>query len=116
MSSKKTFVIVAISSIAGGIIGTFLASPVSYSLYEPSRGRGFYRNCQPFGDLICNEMRNREMYSGQSFRTRSVLDSRATLERQLMYGGIGVFAGLTSGSVLAGVLSQIMKDKTETKS
>ncbi|MGC9525693.1 MAG: hypothetical protein ACP5D7_09165 [Limnospira sp.] len=116
MSSKKTFVIVAISSIAGGMIGTFLASPVSYTLYESSPGRGLYRNCQAFGDPACNAVRNREMYSGQSFRTRSVLDSGATLKQRLIYGGMGTFAGFASGSLIAGVLSKKAKDKTETKS
>lgn len=105
MSKTKTFIPIAISSIIGGVIGVTLASPISYSLYESIPGQGYSRNCSP-GDMFCNSMRNREMYSGRSYSTRSVIDSEETLQQQLIYGGIGVAAGLIPSALLMAILNR----------
>jgi hypothetical protein len=101
----KTFIPIAVSSIIGGIIGVTLASPISYTLYESIPGQGYSRSCSP-GDMFCNSTRSREMYSGGSYSTRSVIDSEETLQQQLIYGGIGVAAGLIPSAFLMAILNR----------
>jgi uncharacterized membrane protein len=101
MSNMKTFIPIAISSIIGGIIGVTLASPISYTLYESIPGQGYSRSCSP-GDMFCNSTRSREIYSGQSYSSRSVIDSEETF----IYGGIGVAAGFIPSALLMAILNR----------
>ncbi|NTW20512.1 MAG: hypothetical protein HGA42_13330 [Nostocales cyanobacterium W4_Combined_metabat2_030] len=101
----KPFIPIAVSSIIGGIIGVTLTSPISYTLYESIPGQGYSRNCSP-GDMFCNSTRSREMYSGRSYRTRSVIDSQESLQQQFIYGGIGVAAGFIPSALLMAILNR----------
>ncbi|MGL4500134.1 MAG: hypothetical protein ACRCU2_13800, partial [Planktothrix sp.] len=83
VSNMKTFIPIAVCSIIGGIIGVTLASPISHTLYESIPGQGYSRSCSP-GDMFCNSTRSREMYSGGSYSTRSVIDSEETLQQQFI--------------------------------
>ena len=95
----KAFIPIVVCSIIGGIVGVTLASPISYTLYESIPGQGYSRSCSP-GDMFCNSTRSREIYSGRSYSTRSVRDNEGTLQQQLIYGGIGVAAGLIPSSLI----------------
>ncbi|MDB9314239.1 hypothetical protein PN462_14090 [Spirulina sp. CS-785/01] len=109
MTIPKKFITIAFSSIIGGVIGVFLASPVSYSLIESIPGRGSSRNCSA-GDMVCNSMRNRERFSGQGYRTFSQVDQRATVEKQVMYGAIGV---VVAGVPTALLMLMVKNNKKE---
>lgn len=101
----KTFIPIVTCSIIGGIIGVTLASPISYTLYESIPGQGYSRSCSP-GDMFCNSTRSREIYSGRSYKTRSVINSQETLQQQFIYGGIGVAAGLIPGALLMAIINR----------
>lgn len=101
----KTFIPIVTCSIIGGIVGVTFTSPISHTLYESIPGQGYSRSCSP-GDMFCNSTRSREMYSGRSYSTRSVMDSEETLQQQLIYGGIGVTAGLIPSALLMSILNR----------
>ncbi len=105
ITTRKTFIPILTCSIIGGIIGVTLASTISYTLYESIPGQGYSRSCSP-GDMFCNSTRSREMYSGRSYRTRSVIDSQETLQQQFIYGGLGAAAGLIPSALLMAILNR----------
>lgn len=86
-------------------MGVTLASPISYTLYESIPGQGYSRSCSP-GDMFCNSRRSREMYSGRSYSTRSVINKEETLQQQFIYGGIGVAAGFIPSALLMAIVNR----------
>jgi hypothetical protein len=79
---------IAVAALVGGVGGAMLATPETYVLVDSVPGVATHRQCSP-GDMICDQIRSREIYSGQGWGYTSVVDSQETLIKQLKFGGIG---------------------------
>ena len=87
-------------TIAAGVIGAMIVDPHVVTQSYSNSGQGLNRSCSPM-DLVCGEIRSRELYSGSSFSTRSYIDDERTLQNRLISGGVmaGIAEIVTFGSV-----------------
>lgn len=88
MKTLNKNVIIAIAAVVGGAGGAMLATPETYLLVNKVPGIATDRQCNP-SDMICNEIRIREIYSGQGWDSTRMVDSQATLRKQFTFGAIG---------------------------
>ena len=86
--------------VIGAVSGFMLATPEKYSITNSVPGVGLNRQCPSSGfsaNEICNSIRDREMYSGSGWTTNTYTDNQKTLEKQIMFSGIG---GLGTGLIV----------------
>lgn len=81
-------VTIAIAAVVGGVGGVLLASPETYTLADQVPGVATDRQCS-FDDIVCNEIRSREIYLGQGWSYTRMLDDEATLKKKFIFGGTG---------------------------
>ena len=87
-------------TIAAGVIGAMIVDPYVVTQSYSNPGRGLNRSCSP-SSLVCGEIRNRELYSGDSFFTNSYVDSERTFQNRLAGGVIaaGIVGAIAFGSI-----------------
>jgi hypothetical protein len=83
--------ITVIAAVVGGVGGAMLATPETYLLVDKVPGVAIDRQCNP-SDMMCNEIRSREIYSGQGWTSTRTVNSEATLSKQFTFGGIGAIS------------------------
>lgn len=98
-------------TIAAGIIGAMTVDPYIVTQWYSNPGQGVNRSCNPM-DMLCNTIRSREIYSGNSFSSRSYIDNERTFQNRLSRGAItaGITGTIVFGSVA--VASRFFKSKT----
>ena len=87
-------------TIAAGVIGAVLVDPYVVTQSYSNLGQGLNRSCNPM-DLVCGEIRSREIYSGDSFFTNSYIDDERTLQNRLIGGATaaGIAGIIAFGSI-----------------